>query len=166
MINFITATGCRIGSVVNIKMQEVDLESAVVTLSHTKNKSAQILPLPPSLISILKEYIRYRQGSGGNYLFSNNVGKKLLPHSASQAIADYNRSRGISKTSVHLLRHSFARNWVLSGGNNFQLQRQLGHSILEMSRRYVNLYGVEALSNTDSFNLFNKLQSPTKIKVK
>ena len=134
----------------------------MVTLSHTKNKSAQILPLPPSLVSILKEYIRYRQGSDGDYLFSNNVGKKLLSHSASQAIADYIRSRGISKTSVHLMRHSFARNWVLVGGDVFKLQKQLGHSTLEMSRRYANIYDADLQKDTDQFNLLEKLKNGSK----
>ena len=50
MVNFIIATGCRISSVINIKIQELDLDNALVSLSHTKNKSAQILPLPVASI--------------------------------------------------------------------------------------------------------------------
>jgi integrase/recombinase XerD len=162
MINFITATGCRISSVVNIKKHEIDLDNAMVTLSHTKNKSAQILPLPPSLVSVLKEYTRYRQSSEGEFLFCNNVGNILLPHSASKAIADYNRSRGISKTSVHLLRHAFAKNWVLMGGDVFRLQKQLGHSTLEMSRRYANIYDRDLHKGTEQFNLLEKLKQGSK----
>jgi integrase/recombinase XerD len=86
----------------------------------------------------------------------------LLPHSASKAIADYNRSRGISKTSVHLLRHAFAKNWVLMGGDVFRLQKQLGHSTLEMSRRYANIYDRDLHKDTEQFNLLEKLKQGSK----
>ena len=165
MVNFLIGTGCRISTLINVRIADIDFDNAFVTFRHTKNKQPQIIPLPQNLISIIQEYLEVRQGTGEDYLFCNDLGTQLHPHSASHAVMAYNRSKGITKTSAHLFRHTFAKNWVMQGGDIFRLQKVLGHQTLQMSQHYSNLYGVEALQNTDSFNLFNKLQSPTKIKV-
>ena len=45
---------------------------------------------------------------------------------------------------IHLLRHTFATRFLMNGGDAFSLQRILGHTILEMTRRYVDMVTVEA----------------------
>ena len=58
-------------------------------------------------------------------------------------IIQYNRSRGVEKTSIHLFRHTFAKNWITSGGDIITLARVLTHSELEMVKRYSNLYNTD-----------------------
>ena len=49
------------------------------------------------------------------------------------------RGAGIARGGPHVLRHTFARSYVLSGGDVFSLQRILGHRSIETTRIYVEL---------------------------
>ena len=40
---------------------------------------------------------------------------------------------------MHDLRHTFASNYVIKGGNILSLQKILGHSIINMTLRYARL---------------------------
>jgi site-specific recombinase, phage integrase family len=52
----------------------------------------------------------------------------------------------------HLFRHTFARDWILAGGDEFTLQNLLGHTTSDMTKHYVNIYGKD-LKNSQFYNL-------------
>ena len=70
----------------------------------------------------------------------------------------FNIARGVTKTSLHLFRHTFAKNYILAGGGMAQLQAILGHSTMDMTRRYVNLYGQDIQKDFNRFNPLNNLK--------
>lgn len=161
--NFLLATGIRSKTLVNIRNKDIDLESQLVKLTTTKSKKQQIIPLSFTLCIILKDYMKTRKGEADDYLFCTWWGAQLLPTGLNQAIREYNIRRGVSKTSIHLYRHTFAKKWILNGGDIFILQKILGHSSLEMVRNYVNIYQSDMYNN---FNQFNPLETITEYKSK
>lgn len=70
---------------------------------------------------------------------------------------DYNISRGVGRTSVHAFRHTFAKYWIRNGGDVFRLQKLLGHSTLEMTRKYVNLFNIDLSEGYDEVNPLDRL---------
>ena len=44
---------------------------------------------------------------------------------------------------THTFRHTFAKNYLLNGGDVFSLQKILGHSSLASMRLYLNLFAAD-----------------------
>lgn len=73
-------------------------------------------------------------------------------NSLGNAVWNYNHSRGVEKTSMHLFRHTYAKLYIQAGGDSFRLQKLLGHADLTMTRRYVALYADDLRANYDALN--------------
>jgi len=69
-----------------------------------------------------------RKGESSDYLFCTAYGQQTTVDVIESQIARYNRKRGVEKTSLHMFRHTFAKKWILNGGDIFRLQKILGHS--------------------------------------
>jgi integrase/recombinase XerD len=141
--NWVLGTGNRASTICNVKIKDVDFRRSEIVLAHTKNKKAQTIPLSSSLATILKEYIRvWRKGVDSEaYLFCNVGEEKLTTNALRISFEKYCKDRECTHTSIHGLRHNFAKAWVKNNGNMFVLQKILGHSTLDMTRRYVKLFG-------------------------
>ena len=81
----------------------------------------------------------------------------MTVHALETAVRHFNIGRGVTKTSLHLFRHTFAKNYILAGGGMVQLQAILGHSTLDMTRKYVNLYGQDIQRDFNRLNPLNNV---------
>lgn len=166
IINFLLNSGCRAATVRNIQNRDVDLGARQIVYWHTKNGKVQVVPLCSKMVSILREYMTIRKGEPEEYLFCNQYGEMLSENALRLAIAHYNRSRGVEKTSIHLFRHTFARKYLVDcGGDAFMLQKLLGHSTLAMTKHYCAIYDADISKNYDRFSPLAQLQQ-TKSKLR
>jgi integrase/recombinase XerD len=165
--NYLLATGNRISTVLSLKIGDLDFDSGMIGLMKVKNRKAQIIPMSAALSNVLKEYLIYRKGDKDDYLFCNNYGGKGDMRTYQEMLAEYNKKRGVNKTSAHLYRHTFAKKWIFNGGDVFRLQKILGHSDLSMVREYVNIFGNDIAVDFDKFNpLDNMAATRSKEKIK
>ena len=155
-VNYLVATGNRASTVINIKISDVNFDEMTIRLVKVKNRRQQLIPLSPALKEILTDYLKTWEHTPGDYLFPSYEGNQLNLRSFQGSIRRYNISRGVTKTSVHLFRHTFAKNFILAGGGMVQLQVLLGHSTMDMTRHYVNIYGTDLKRN---FELLNPLDN-------
>lgn len=167
IINFLLNSGCRAATVRAILIRDVDLEKGVVFCRHTKNRKALVVPLCSAMIGILREYLRFRKGKPDDYLFCTETGEPLKEGGLRRAIERYNRSRGVEKTSIHLFRHTFARKYLIDcEGNAFTLQKLLGHSTLDMTKHYCNIFDADIAKNFDKLSPLMQMTANTeKIKL-
>lgn len=162
MINYFFSTGQRLSSVLNIKVSDVDIETRTVRLLWNKDKRQKIMPLSSALCEVLQEYMELSDFDDDEYLFPSEGGGQLNKRSAQSAVWAYNHARGVEKTSIHLFRHTFAKNYIISGGNPMKLQKLLNHKSMEMTRRYVNLYGDDIAIDLDAYDPLARYKNSAK----
>ena len=63
------------------------------------------------------------------------------------------------QTSIHLFRHTFAKNWIMGGGDIFRLQKILGHSTLDMVKQYVAIFGGDLKRDYDRFSALDQARA-------
>lgn len=166
IINLLLATGARTNTILNLRINDVDLEDGYINFNTTKAHKVIRIGLERKLKSVLTEYINYWRNTEPNsgieptdYLFCNNYGEQLSRGGLSTAISRYNRRRGVEKTSIHLFRHTFAKNWITSGGDLISLAQVLTHSELDMVKRYANLYGTDVKDKIEIHSTLSQLRT-------
>ena len=165
IINWVLATGNRAATITFIRIGDIDFKNKEISIvEHTKNKRAQIIPLSPSLETVIKEYIRiWRKDAKKDAFLFCNIGEEYMTTNAlRQSFGRYCKDRGVERTNIHGLRHTFARNWIRNGGDTFSLQKMLGHSSLEMTRNYVNLFTSDIKKDFDKFNPLDNIRRSSK----
>ncbi len=165
--NFLFSTAVRQRSLMNIKVKDVDFDNNVVYVTVTKNRKALIVPFNRTMSNILQEFLKYRQHkSDDDFLFCNVFGKQLTKSTSYHMLYEYNKKRGVETTGIHRYRHTFAKQWILNGGNVVSLSKILGHSSLEITQNYINLLVSDVSKEVDTINLLDKFSTQRKLKLR
>ena len=165
IVNYLFSTGHRIQTIINLKVGDIDLDEGYVNVNIQKNTNTRRISIINKLNRILRDYIAfYRCDDEGypledEYLFCNRYGEQLTDGGLKAAIKSYNESRNVSKTSIHLFRHTFAKDWIMSGGDLITLQQILGQSSLKMVQRYANLYSSDLKEKAEEHALLAKTKT-------
>jgi integrase/recombinase XerD len=164
IVNWVLGTGNRAATIVDVKITDINYARKEIVLGHTKNKKAQIIPLSSSLEVVLKEYIRMwrKDAELDAYLFCNIGEEQLTTNALRHSFSRYCENRGVEKTNIHGLRHNFAKGWVQNNGNMFALQKILGHSSLDMTRKYVRLFSEDIKEDFDKFSPLDTIKRSAK----
>ena len=123
---------------------------------HSKNRKTQVIPLCQTMVAILKDYMSVRGGQSEDYLFCNVFGSQLTRSTSYHQLYTYNKARGVETTGIHRYRHTFAKQWILNGGNVVALQKILGHSNLAITQNYINMLVSETAEEVNAINLIDK----------
>lgn len=166
MTNFLFSTGVRQRSLINIKVKDVDFDNNVVYVNITKNRKPLLVPINQTMAHILNEYLKYRKHNNKeDFLFCNVFGEQLVKSTCYHMLYEYNKRRGVETTGIHRYRHTFARQWILNGGNVVSLSRLLGHSSLQITQNYINLLVSDVAKEVDTINLLDKFSNRKRIKM-
>lgn len=140
LILFLLDTGCRISEALRLRVREIDLDNLLVTLDG-KGRKQRIVPFSFELRKALFRYISdFSRRTDSLLLASRNetqLGRRVMLRDV-KLLCKRLGFQPPART-LHAFRHTFALNYLRRGGSVFHLQKVLGHSSLEMTRRYANL---------------------------
>jgi len=165
IISTLLDCGLRISELTGLKARDIELKECYLIVMG-KGSKQRIVPFSLELRKRLIKYLRHREKSGQDakegYLFPNIEGGRLSPVTIGHTITETGRKAGLTgeKISCHTFRHTFAKNYIVNGGDVFSLQKILGHTSLAMVRHYTNL------DNTDVINAHRKVSPLTHMKSK
>ncbi len=167
MTNFLFSTAVRQRSLMHIRIKDVDFDNNVVHVTVTKNRKSLIVPFNDTLGNILKEFLKFRQHqTTDDFLFCNAYGQQLIKSTCYHMLYEYNKRRGVETTGIHRYRHTFAKQWVLNGGNVVSLSKLLGHSSLQITQNYINLLVSDVSKEVSTINLLDKFSERKKISMR
>jgi len=136
------ATGCRASEVVNLRLSDLNLNSAFLKCTG-KGSKQRIVPLGKHALSALRAYLgegRPDAAKESPWVFVSRGGKKLTREMLWVIVKKYVRRLGLNaKVSPHTLRHSFATH-LLSGGADLRtVQELLGHASIQTTQHYTHV---------------------------
>jgi site-specific recombinase XerD len=130
-------TGIRLGEIAGLRVEDVDwdLEVAVVT---GKGRRPRTVAFGRKVAQALDRYVRVRRQHADAQDTSLWLGRKgrLTSTGVAQMLKRRAHAAGIGEIHPHLFRHTFAHQWLASGGSEGDLMRLAGWRSRTMLQRY------------------------------
>jgi site-specific recombinase XerD len=141
LILLLLRTGMRIGEVLKLTMNDVDLkEKKVHLMEGEKNNMGRAVYLSNDAIFALKRMLAIRDKEE-NYIFCGHGHAPICYSTARSRFVHYIKKARLEHKgyTVHCLRHTFASELLNAGMRLEVLQQLLGHQDIEVTRRYARL---------------------------
>jgi integrase/recombinase XerD len=150
-------TGCRITEALTLRVSDIDLDNLLLVLNG-KGSKQRVIPFSFALRKALHRFIADHQLKPDCLLFATREGTRVRRMTALRSIKLLCEQLGFAPPgrTLHAFRHTFAVNYLRRGGSVFHLQKVLGHSSLEMTRRYANLVTADLQAVHERITLLSK----------
>jgi site-specific recombinase XerD len=138
MILLMLDTGVRASELLGMKVEDVDLNNGRVKVLG-KGKKERFVPFGGTTKKALLRYMNLYMPQGSNLVFTSLEGKPLTYTALSHVITRLGKRVGIPRLHCHLLRHSFAVRYLMTGGDLMSLRLILGHNDISTTQLYLKL---------------------------
>ena len=136
-------TGNGVSELINLDLNDIILDVGILHCSKPKND--RIVPVYPTALSAVREYIKRVRSitvynKNETSLFVNMNGQRLTRQGFWKIIKQYAAQAGIKKDiTPHTLRHSFATHLLENGAQLKDIQEMLGHSDISSTQVYAHI---------------------------
>ncbi|ASN81415.1 tyrosine-type recombinase/integrase [Deinococcus ficus] len=141
MVLMLFDTGLRVHELLGLTLDQLHFERGLVQVMG-KGQKERFVPIGSKTMSAVHAYIRRerrQKHAGIRALFLNRCGEGLTRAGVGIRLFKLAQASGIKREACapHAFRRGFAVEFLRNGGDVFTLQQIMGHSSLDMTRRYV-----------------------------
>lgn len=160
-ILLMTATGVRVGELVNIRIGDVSLADGSIRVRGKGNRERAVFIPNRALIGLIETHIEMRQASScaHDHLFNNTRGRPLSSQALRQRLRKVAESAAIERrVTPHMLRHSAATLLIEEGVDIRFVQRLLGHASISTTEIYTHISDASLKSALCGADTIGRLQ--------
>jgi len=125
-----------------------------------KGNRQRRVPLGLLTRKYLAKYDTLINNQGRKSLFLKNDGSPLTANTIKMLFQRLKNDTGMERLHPHLLRHTFATRFIENGGDVFTLQQILGHTTLDMSKKYTHLGNKNTFDKFRAFSPLDNMKKP------
>src|SRR6266566_3196603 len=140
-------SGMRLGEILNLCWHDLDFASSFILVRDSKNGEARHVPMDATLSVLFRAY-PHRPGT--DLVFSSSSGGHIVD--VRTGFQNACKRAGLIDLHFHDLRHTFASQFVMSGGDLYILKEILGHKSITMSHLYARLSPTYLIKSIDRMN--------------
>jgi integrase/recombinase XerD len=154
---FLFDTGARIGEVLSLHVSDINFDDLLVRLDG-KGRKQRVVPFSFELRKALHRYVEEFNRKPESLLFATSAETALHRRNVLRDVKMLCRSLGFNPPArtIHATRHTFATAYLRRGGNVFSLQRVMGHSDLETTKRYAHMTTADLQAVHERVSLLSK----------
>ena len=159
-------TGIRTSELLSLRDTDYSSKDQTIVIRQEVSKTSRgrTIFLSPVTDAAVRKFQKTKPVQWENWLFPTRDGLKLETNILGRNFRKYCKRAGVQFTPYQL-RHSFATFYLQNGGDLFTLQRQMGHSDLQMTKRYTEISNDQVSKSHNAFSPVGMLQgSVRKIK--
>lgn len=141
-------TGMRLGEIFGLCWDCVSLETDQILVKRTlarsglkdktKTKLIRAIPMNDAVLDLIKQLFKNQTSS--KFVFADSKGESLRPdHFSSRQFKTALVNAGLKRIRFHDLRHTYASNYMMNGGNLYDLQKISGHTKSDTTNIYAHL---------------------------
>ncbi|WP_313343635.1 tyrosine-type recombinase/integrase [Sedimentibacter sp.] len=134
--------GLRLSEICKLDVPDVMFNSNMIKINEAKGFKDRYVPMSLTLKKSLYKYItmyRVPDSIDNQALFLSKDKMRMSEKAVTMVIVRLRKKMKFEKFNPHMLRHTFATNYIINGGDMFNLQLILGHEDLQTVRKYVHL---------------------------
>ena len=140
-------SGMRLGEILNLRWYDLDFASGFILVRDSKNGESRHVPMDATLSALFRAY-PHRLGT--DLVFSSSRGGRIVD--VRTGFLNSCKRAGLTDLHFHDLRHTFASQFVMAGGDLYILKEILGHKSITMTQRYAHLSPTYKIKAIDRMN--------------
>lgn len=151
------STGMRKGELIGLRLQDINITLDTLKVRGKGNKE-RFIPIGKTLRRVIIQYMRLREewmkDAICEYFIVTWRKAQMSSTGVNTIFRNIKRDLGLSgeRVSAHTYRHTFAKTYLLNGGDVFTLQRLMGHSDINTTKKYISLNDRELKMQYAKFN--------------